>query len=134
MSSLELLDAVFIDTSVLRGNHYNFASPQVSSFVAIAKAKGLKLLLPKPTSDEIERHISEGAKETVEQLRSVFRKSLFLKKWDVWPDALISEHAESELCRVAIEGFFWEFRGILNGRLERCRGCGTQSFMSDCWD
>ena len=85
MSSLELLDAVFIDTSVLRGNHYNFASPQVSSFVAIAKAKGLKLLLPKPTSDEIERHISEGAKETVEQLRSVFRKSLFLKKWDCGP-------------------------------------------------
>ena len=114
---MELPDAVFVDTSVLRGNHYNFASTQISSFVAVAKAKGLKLLLPRPTSDEIERHIWEGAKETVEQLRSLFKKSPSLKKWNVWSEALISEHAESALGRVAMEEWYEFLKSFSVARL-----------------
>ena len=114
---MEFPDAVFVDTSVLRGNHYNFASTQISSFVAVAKAKGLKLLLPRPTSDEIERHIWEGAKKTVEQLRSLFRKSPSLRKWNVWSEALISEHAEVSLGRVAMEEWYEFLKSFSVARL-----------------
>jgi hypothetical protein len=41
--------AVFLDTSILDGQQYNFESTALSTFVPVCKDLGLTLLLPEPT-------------------------------------------------------------------------------------
>ncbi|MFM0348229.1 hypothetical protein, partial [Paraburkholderia sp. RL17-347-BIC-D] len=40
---------VFLDTSVLTGQQFNFASTALTTFLPAAQKAGLKLLLPDPT-------------------------------------------------------------------------------------
>lgn len=52
---------VFIDTSILRGQQYNFASSQIRLFAE--HAEELTLLLPDPIRREIERQMTEEAEK-----------------------------------------------------------------------
>jgi hypothetical protein len=73
--------AVFLDTSILDGQQYNFQSTALSTFVPVCKDRGLTLLLPEPTEKEIERHIRERSSEALAALAEARRKAPFLAKW-----------------------------------------------------
>ncbi len=76
---------VFIDTSILDEQSYNFSSTAISAFVKAAQAQKATLLLPDPTRREIERHIEDRSEEVVKVLEQAKRKAPFLKKWKAWP-------------------------------------------------
>jgi hypothetical protein len=69
---------VFIDTSVFAGQHYNFSSTALATFMPIAKKLQLKLLLPDPIEREIKRHMAERCEEAVNSLEEARRKSPLL--------------------------------------------------------
>jgi len=77
--------AIFIDTSVLDEQNYNFSSAATSAFLEAVKDQKLILLLPDPTRREIERHIEDRSQEVIKALEQARRKAPFLKKWKAWP-------------------------------------------------
>ncbi|HVL69411.1 MAG TPA: PIN domain-containing protein [Vicinamibacterales bacterium] len=79
--------AVFLDTSILDGQQYNFESTALSTFVPVCKERGLKLLLPEPTEKEIERHIRQRSSDALAALADARRKAPFLAKWPGLPPA-----------------------------------------------
>ena len=76
---------IFIDTSILDEQNYNFSSVAISAFVEALKAQEMTLLLPDPTRREIERHIDGRSQEVVKALEKAKRRAPFLKKWKDWP-------------------------------------------------
>ena len=82
---MSLPSAVFLDTSVLAGQQYNFASTALASFVPVAKERALKLLLPDPTEREIVRQIKERSQEALQALEEARRRAPFLAKWKHFP-------------------------------------------------
>ena len=64
--------AVFLDTSILDGQQYNFESTALSTFGPVCKERGLTLLLPEPTEKEIERQ-HEVIKEAEERVKKARR-------------------------------------------------------------
>jgi len=76
---------IFLDTSVFDEQSYNFSSQAFTSLVEASKASPLTLLIPKPTEDEIRRHISDRATEAIKVLEDAGRRAPFLRKWDQWP-------------------------------------------------
>jgi PIN domain len=76
---------VFLDTSVFDEQSYNFSSQAFTSLVEASKASPLTLIIPKPTEDEIRRHIPDRATEAIRVLEDAGRKAPFLRKWDQWP-------------------------------------------------
>ena len=79
--------AVFLDTSVLDGQQYNFSSTALKTFIPAAKKAGLKLLLPDPTEREIQRHIKKRSQEALTALDEARRRAPFLEKWKSFPKA-----------------------------------------------
>lgn len=77
--------AVFLDTSILAGQQYNFSSTAFVTFIPACKKNGLKLLLPDPTEREIKRQIRERSKEALDALEMARRKAPFLAKWKSFP-------------------------------------------------
>jgi hypothetical protein len=77
--------AVFLDTSVLAGQQYNFNSTAFASFIAVAKEKKLPLLLPDPTKREIMRQIAERSVAALRALEEARRRAPFLMKWQHFP-------------------------------------------------
>ena len=73
--------AVFLDTSVLDGQQYNFQSTALSTFVPACNDKAMKLLLPDPTEREITRHIRERSEQALAALEEARRKAPVLAKW-----------------------------------------------------
>ena len=73
--------AVFLDTSVLDSQQYNFQSTALSTFVPACAKRGVKLLLPDPTEREIKRHLRERATETMNTVEAARRKAPFLAKF-----------------------------------------------------
>jgi hypothetical protein len=63
--------AIFLDTCILEGEQFDFTSTQFKALLAAAKDKGIKLLLPQPTKDEIQRHIRNKIESAVTALKSV---------------------------------------------------------------
>lgn len=53
--------------------------------LSAAAKSSLTLLIPKPTEDEITRHISEGAEKAIKELQRARRDAPFLAKWNGWP-------------------------------------------------
>ncbi|WP_279342879.1 PIN domain-containing protein [Geothrix paludis] len=94
---------VFLDTSVLAGQQYNFGSATLTSFSDVAKEKGLRLVLPAPTSSEIERQIKFRSDEALKALDEARRKAPFLKKWKHWPEKPTNIFQEWEVKRIAIQ-------------------------------
>lgn len=87
---------LFLDTSVLEGQQYNFASHALGALVQVAGTLPLTLLLPRPTEMEVKRHISRRAEEAVKTLEDARRRAPFLEKWENWPlkkdDPLLKDH------------------------------------------
>jgi hypothetical protein len=76
---------VFLDTSILDSQQYNFKSAALSTFVPICAQKSIKLLLPDPTEQEIKRHIRQRSNQAMEALDEARRKAPFLAKWKGLP-------------------------------------------------
>lgn len=76
---------IFIDTSILDEQNYNFSSAAISAFLETVKNKKITLLIPDPTLREIQRHIKERSEDIIKVLKDAERKAPFLKKWDSWP-------------------------------------------------
>jgi hypothetical protein len=77
--------SVFLDTSVLAGQQYNFSSAALSSFIPVAKAASLELLLPDPTEREIRRQIEKRSVDALNALENARRLAPFLSKWEHFP-------------------------------------------------
>src|SRR5262245_36861689 len=72
--------AIFLDTSILGGQQYNFTSTAIASFVEAMRKHQPKLLLPKPTDREILRHLMERSTAAVDVFAEARRKAPFLAK------------------------------------------------------
>ncbi|MDH0683582.1 PIN domain-containing protein [Achromobacter animicus] len=83
--------AVFIDTSILAGQGYNFSSAVLTAFVPVAQTHDLKLILPQVTEKEVKRQMAGKAQEALSQLADVRRKAPFLSKWKHCPDERLSQ-------------------------------------------
>ena len=77
--------AIFIDTSVLDSQNYNYESSAISSFLNATTNEAITLVLPHPTEQEVLRHINARAKEAVDALEKAKRRAPFLTKWKHWP-------------------------------------------------
>jgi hypothetical protein len=77
--------AIFIDTSILEEQNYNFSSGSMSAFLEATKDQKMILLLPDPTRREIHRHIEERSEEVIKALEEAKRRAPFLSKWEEWP-------------------------------------------------
>lgn len=91
----------FLDTSILAGQQYNFASIAFTSFAAIAKESGLRLLLPDPTSREVLRQIRERSDEALKAHDTARRRAPFLAKWKHYPNFPQSSLGDWEVKRIA---------------------------------
>lgn len=99
---MTLPTAVFIDTSVLAGQQYNFESAALSSFVPVASARKLTVLLPDATKREITRQITDRSLEALRALENARRRAPFLAKWKSFPNLPESRHGDWEVKRVAL--------------------------------
>lgn len=98
----------FLDTSILAGQQYNFHSTAFTSFVTVARERGMRLLLPDPTRREVVRQIRERSAEALKALETARRKAPFLAKWKHYPNPPQSSMGDWEVKRVA-DGEWSEF-------------------------
>lgn len=115
---MSLPTAVFLDTSVLAGQQYNFSSAALSSFAPVATKHKLILLLPDPTEREIGRQIDERSKEALAALDEARRRAPFLSKWKHFPTPIVDARANWEVRRVALNelaAFFKQFAVVKLG-------------------
>jgi len=82
---MSLPTAVFLDTTVLDSQNYNYTSTVLSTFIPACKNRKLKLLLPDPTEREIKRHIADRSEEALAALEKARRTAPFLAKWKGFP-------------------------------------------------
>src|SRR6266478_4076067 len=94
--------AVFLDTSVLAGQQYNFESTALKTFIPVAKSRSLKLLLPDPTEREIVRQIRERSQEALKALDEARRRAPFLAKWKHFPPRMSLHITDWEVMRIAM--------------------------------
>jgi hypothetical protein len=93
--------AVFLDTSVLDAQHYNFESTALSTFVPACANRGVRLVLPKPTEAEIVRHIRERSRDALKTLVEARRKAPFLNKWRAFSHDIRPHSSEWEVQIIA---------------------------------
>lgn len=98
---MSLPTAVFLDTSVLAGQQYNFSSTALATFIPLAKAHSLKVLLPAPTESEVLRQIRERSQDALKALEDARRRAPFLAKWKHFPPKTIAYSTDWEVMRVA---------------------------------
>lgn len=98
---MSLPTAVFLDTSVLAGQQYNFSSTALTTFIPLAKKHSLKLLLPEPTESEVVRQIRERSQEALKALEDARRRAPFLAKWKHFPPKQNTHMTDWEVMRIA---------------------------------
>jgi hypothetical protein len=98
---MSLPTAVFLDTSVLAGQQYNFSSTALTTFIPLAQKHTLKLLLPEPTESEVLRQIRERSQEALKALEDARRRAPFLAKWKHFPPKQTSYITDREVMRIA---------------------------------
>ncbi|WP_202729989.1 PIN domain-containing protein [Achromobacter xylosoxidans] len=98
---MSLPTAVFLDTSVLAGQQYNFSSAALTTFIPLAKKHDLKLLLPEATESEVVRQIRERSQEALKALEDARRRAPFLSKWKHFPPKQTSYMTDWEVMRIA---------------------------------
>ena len=109
---MSLPQAIFIDTCILDREHYCFESTQLSALAGAVKGKGLKLLLPAPTKQEIEKHIREDTTRAVAALMKVRKDNPVLRRLESIPSPADAELVQREIHdkivadRKAFEAFF----------------------------
>lgn len=104
--------SVFLDTSILAGQQYNFGSAALASFVPVAQRAKLPLLLPDPTEREVRRQIDERSREALSALEKARRAAPFLAKWSHFPAKVSETTANWEVRQVALRewnGFLAQF-------------------------
>ncbi len=104
---------IFIDTSILDGQNYNFSSGAISSFLSVSKNQNHILLLPDPTRREIERHIKNQSQKVIKVLKQAKREAPFLEKWKDWPIKSENINVAYELQKIANDewnGFLGHFK------------------------
>jgi hypothetical protein len=94
---------IFIDTSILDEQNYNFSSKAISAFIEAVKAPKMVLLLPDPMRREIKHHIKDRSQKVVKALAQARRQAPFLKKWKGWPVKSTDLALEYELSTLANE-------------------------------
>lgn len=99
---MSLPSAVFLDTSVLAGQQYNFGSAALTTFIPLAKKHALSFLLPEPTESEIVRQIRDRSKEALKALEDARRRAPFLAKWKHFPPTQTQYTTDWEVMRVAM--------------------------------
>src|SRR5688572_21649382 len=99
---MSLPTAVFIDTSILAGQQYNFDSVALTSFIPVAASKKLVLLLPDPTKREIVRQIGERSVEALRALENARRRAPFLAKWKSFLKLPDTRYGDWEVKNVAL--------------------------------
>lgn len=98
--------AVFLDTSVLDAQNYNFSSVALTSLVNISRDKKLPLILPDPTKREIQRHIRKRSADAIHALEAAKRAAPFLAKWRHFPQTKELKGRDWEVERIATKE--WE--------------------------
>lgn len=98
---MSLPTAVFLDTSVMAGQQYNFSSTALTTFIPLAKKHALKLLLPEPTESEVVRQIRERVQEALKALEDARRRAPFLAKWKHFPPTQTSYVTDWEVMNIA---------------------------------
>lgn len=96
---------VFLDTSILAGQQYNFDSAALASFIPVAQKAKLTLLLPDPTEREMRRQIDDRSNEALVALEEARRKAPFLAKWSHFPTKVSESIANWEVRRIARREF-----------------------------
>lgn len=99
---MSLPNAVFLDTSVLAGQQYNFGSAALTTFIPLAKKHAIKLLLPDPTESEVTRQIRDRSREALKALEDARRRAPFLAKWKHFPPKQTYYMTDWEVVRVAM--------------------------------
>jgi hypothetical protein len=94
--------AVFLDTSILAGQSYNFSSTALSTFIPVAKKRAVAFLLPDPTEQEILRQIEDCSAEVLKALEDARRRAPFLTKWKHYP-AKSNPLIDYEVAKIANE-------------------------------
>lgn len=76
---------VFIDTSIVRGQAYNFESKAINLFLSAAATRKLTLLLPDATAREMRKQISARSDAAINALKKAYQEAPFLLKSEKWP-------------------------------------------------
>ena len=98
---MSLPTAVFLDTSILAGQQFNYSSSALASFIPVARQKQLALLLPDPTKREITRQIRERSIAALRALEGARRRAPFLAKWKHFPQLPDTHSGDWEVKSVA---------------------------------
>jgi hypothetical protein len=107
--ALSIPTAVFLDTSVLNGQGYNFSSTALSTFVPACQARGLTLLLPDATEREIKRHLEERGEEAASFLDKARRIAPFLEGWKGLPPTNVPKHERYQVAMARWSSFLAQF-------------------------
>ena len=100
---MSMPSAVFLDTSILAGQNYNFLSTAIAIFVPVAKKHALKFLLPHPTELEITRQIQHHSLEAIKILDEARKLAPFLAKWKQFPPRMSMPGTGNEVTRIAMK-------------------------------
>ena len=79
--AMSLPTTVFLDTSALAGQQYNFDSTAMRAFMRVARERKLKLLIPDPMEVEVRRQTNERIGDLLTALDVARRKAPFLAGW-----------------------------------------------------
>lgn len=93
--------AVFLDTSVLAGQQYNFASTALQTFVPAATKNKLKLILPDSMEREVKRQMRDRSQEALVAFETARKKAPFLAKWSNFPKRVHPSQESWEITRIA---------------------------------
>ncbi|AOG22031.1 PIN domain-containing protein [Acidovorax sp. RAC01] len=100
---MSLPNAIFLDTSVLAGQQYNFGSAALTTFIPLAQRHAITFLLPAPTESEITRQIRDRSKEALKALEDARRRAPFLAKWKHFPPKQTHHITDWEVVQVAMD-------------------------------
>jgi len=110
---MSLPTAFFLDTSIFDGQHYNFQSTAISSFIPVAKKHGLICLLPDITEKEVRRHIDDRISEVIRAFENIHKRASFLSTSKYYPpntSSFLSKWEMGEIARNVWESFLNEFK------------------------
>jgi len=99
--AMSIPTVVFLDTSILAGQQFNFESTAFKTFVPAARKAGLTMLLPDPTEREVKRQIKERSQEALDALETARKRAPFLAKWSSFPKRSMRKFDTWEVTAVA---------------------------------
>lgn len=77
--------AIFLDTSVIEAQRFNFESPVMVAFADACKKHQRVVLLPEVTRAEIERHITKEVTDAVAEITRVVSSTAIMRNWSLFP-------------------------------------------------